>query len=257
MESINNNLVVPVHQEFNLYPNIINYEQKNIILRSPYAPVDLMFYETRETIQDVEEFRNFLKNAESRFRASAEYKMYKSYLIEYVGLDRCQEFGNITTEDADIELHHNVIGLFDICLLISLHVINTVGMISSFDLIQMLIIEHFNNRVGVTFLSKTAHQLFTNDPNAYIPPEMTFGRWWELLSIYKYGITYDLANKVIKYIQKYQQQMPISINIEQQEQILGWAFYNEYGAPKAECGYIPGEVIESYGFEEYGFGKEE
>ena len=74
-------------------------------------------------------------------------------------------------------------------------------------MIELLIREHYNNRVGVTFLSKTAHQMYTNDPDGYIPPDMTFGRWWELLSIYKYGITYDIANKVIKYIQKYQNEI--------------------------------------------------
>lgn len=244
------NEIAAIHQEYNQYPNIITYDVKNIVLRSPYAPMDLLFYQTRETIQDVDSFRNFLRNVESRFRASREYKAYKSYLMEYIGIDRCQQFGNITSEDADIELHHNVIGLFDITLLIALHVINTIGIISSFDLIQLLIQEHFNNRVGVTFLSKTSHQIFTNDPEGYIPPEMTFGAWWELLSIYRYGITYDLANKIIKYINKYQERMPVSINIQQQEQIISWAYLNEYGIPKAECGYIPQMITESSGFEE-------
>ena len=38
--------------------------------------------------------------------------------------------------------------------------------------------------------------MFTNDPEAYIPPDMTFGKWWELLSKFRYGITYDIANKI-------------------------------------------------------------
>lgn len=164
-----------VNKQYNLYPDIISFSDKNPIVRSPYAITDLMFYQTRETLQDIDIFRNFLKNAERRFRASKEYKAYKSYLIEYLGIDRCQIFGNITMEDADIELHHNVLGLFDIALLITLHTVNTIGIITTFDLIQLLIQEHYNNRVGVTFLSKTAHQQYTNDPNAYIPPEMTFG----------------------------------------------------------------------------------
>lgn len=233
------NQLVPIHQEFNQYPDIISFDEKNPTLRSPYATTDLFFYQTRESLQDIDICRNFLRNAESRFRASKEYKAYKSYLIEYLGIDRCQIFGNITTEDADIELHHNVLGLFDICLLIALHTVNTVGIITTFDLIQLLIQEHYNNRVGITFLSKTAHQKYTNDPNGYIPPEMTFGAWWELLSIYSYGITYEIANKVIRYISKYQNQLPTSINIPQQEQILSFAHFNEYGMPKEDCGYIP------------------
>lgn len=241
-----------VNQDYNQFPDIISFDDKNPTVRSPYAVTDLPFYQTKETLQDIDTFRNFLKNAESRFRASKEYKAYKSYLIEYLGINRCQQFGNVTVDDATIELHHNVIGLFDICLLITLHTVNTVGIISTFDLVQMLIQEHFENRVGVTFLSKTAHQMFTNDPNGYIPPEMTFGAWWELLSKYRYGITFDLANKIINYIKKYQENMPISINIEQQEQILSFVAYNEYGAPKEECGYLVGDN-DGGGYSEYGY----
>lgn len=247
------NQLVPIRTEYNLYPELITFDEKNPTLRSPNAITDLPFYQTRETLMDVDNFRNFLKNAESRFRASKEYKAYKSYLIEYLGINRCQIFGNITTEDADIELHHNVIGLFDICLLITSHVINTVGVISTFDLIQLLIKEHWENRVGVTFLSETAHQMYTNDPGGYIPPEMTFGAWWELLSIYRYGITYDLANKIIKYLQKYQNNTNTSVNIQLQEQILSYAHYNEYGTPVQECGYLVYENDMNGGYSEYGY----
>ena len=63
--------------EGNYYPDIIKISEKNFALRSPYAITDCYFYQTRETIQDIDIFRNFLKNAESRFRASREYKAYK------------------------------------------------------------------------------------------------------------------------------------------------------------------------------------
>ena len=138
-----------IRKEYNQYPEIITIDDKNPTLSSPNAVIDLPFYQTRETLMDVDTFRSFLRNAERRFRASREYKAYKSYLIEYLGINRCQIFGNITTEDADIELHHNVLGLFDICLLITSHVINTVGMISTFDLIQLLIQEHWYNRSNI------------------------------------------------------------------------------------------------------------
>ena len=249
---------ISVRNNYNPYPSVITFNDSNPTIRSPYATLDLQFYQTKETLMDVDTYRNFLKNAESRFRACREYKAYKHYLMD-MGMDRCQIMGNITSEGAEIELHHNVLGLFDICLLISSHIINTVGVISTFDLVQLLIQEHWANRVGITFLSKTAHQMYTNDPDGYIPPEQTFGRWWELLDRYRYGITFDIANKIIKYIQKYQDNLPTSIRIPQQEEILSFAHYNEYGWPQEQCGYLPNNdefnqpVIESGGFEAYGF----
>ena len=225
------NELIRIDAQDRLYPEIITYDDHNPTLRSPHAEFDLQFYQTKETLMDVDVYRNFLKNVERRFRASREYKAYKAYLIEYIGLDRCQVFGNVTIEDADVELHHNVLGLFDICLLISSHVVNTIGFISTFDLIQLLIQEHYNNRVGVTFLSKTAHQVFTNDDDGYIPPEQTFGKWWELLSLYRYGITYNIANKVVSYINKYNKHFQSSINIMQNDEIMHYAWANEYGEP--------------------------
>ena len=223
------NEMIQYHPEYNQYPDIIVTNEHNPTLRAPKAVLDLIMNQTRDTLSDPETFRNFIKSAERQFRASREYKAYKSYLMDSLGINRCQILGNITSEDADIELHHNILGLYDIASLITLHYINTVGYINSMQLIQLLIIEHYNNRVGVTFLSKTAHQIYTNDVNGYIPPDQTFGKWWELLTNYKYGITFDIAYKVINYLKKYQNEMPVSINLEQQEEILSWAGYNTYG----------------------------
>lgn len=221
---------------------IITQEGINPMLRAPGSALDLSFYQTRETLLDPEKYRSFLKNAEHRFRASQEYKDYKSYLMS-LGFTHCQIFGNIEAsfdkgKQVDIELHHNILNLFDICIMITEHMLNTVGYISSFDLIQLLINEHRANNVGVVFLSTTAHQYFTNDPDAYIPPDMTFGKWWVLIRKYKYGVTYDIAQKIIRYIDKYQKQLPTTVNIPQQEEILQFSQYNQYGISEDQCRII-------------------
>ena len=61
-----------VQQEYNLYPDIITFNEKNPTVHSPYATFDLLFAQTRESLPDVDTFRRFIKNAESRFRASRE-----------------------------------------------------------------------------------------------------------------------------------------------------------------------------------------
>ena len=249
------NELVQFHPEYCKYPDIIKIVDNNPIIMSPIpTESDIYFEQTLETLQDPTEFRNFIKNAESCIRSSREYKAYKSYLYEVLGNQRCQILGNVTAEDADIELHHNVLGLFDICVLIAMHTINTVGKITTFDLVQLVLFEHFNNNVGVTFLSKTAHQLYTNDPDGFIPPDQVFGARWTLLFKYNYGITYEIAYKVINYIKKYQQGLPVSISLEQQEEILSWAWTNTYGVPPAECGPLPDyNTINNGGFENYEF----
>mgnify|MGYP003305761508 CR=1 FL=1 len=96
------------------------------------------------------------------------------------------------------------------------------------NVIELFAYEHFENRIPCCFLSSTVHEMYTNNPDAYIPPTQTFGKWWELLNKYKYGITYDIAAKLTRYIDKYRNEIPCTINIMQNEQILNFAYYNEY-----------------------------
>ena len=51
-----------VNTQYNEYPEIITYDEKNPTIRSPYATFDLPFYQTRETLMDVDTYRNFLRN---------------------------------------------------------------------------------------------------------------------------------------------------------------------------------------------------
>lgn len=223
------------NSEFKEYPTYLDYDiismdDVNPYLSSPNAQTDLYLAQTKDTLLDPEVYRSFIKNIESRFRRSKEYKTYKAYLMS-IGNDHCQILGNIEAGDkVDIELHHNILNLFDICILICEHVLNTVGFVTSFDVIQLLIREHFDNRIPCTFLSTTMHQVYTNSgPEGYIPPDMTWGKWWELLYKYRFGITYDIAIKVNTYIDKYKGNFPVSINVPTQEQVLSFAYYNEYG----------------------------
>lgn len=241
---------VTVLPQYNLYPEIITVDMHNPTLRSPMSDYDLYFYETKETLMDVDLYKNFINYAVRQFRRCAEYKTYKSFLMS-LGFGQCQVLGNITDEDADIELHHNILGIHDIALMITEHVLNTVGMICTMDLIQLLILEHNANRIPIVFLSETAHEMYTVDPNGYIPPEMTFGKFWELLQRYRFGITLEIAYKMINYIRKWSMDTGISIDIAQEEQILSFAAYNTYGEPKENLGTLPfkqNEGEDTYGY---------
>lgn len=224
-----NNLVI--HHEFNEFPNIIQYDDVNPTISSPNAMYDLQFYMTKESLEDVDLFRQFISNAVGRFRRSRDYKAIKARLMG-LGMDHCQVLGYIKDDEmATVEMHHNIIGIRDIALMITQHIINTVGLISSFDLIQLLIMEHRLDNVPIVMLSKTMHEKYESDPNSYLPPNMTFGKWWELLYRYRYGITIDIANKIVSYINR-------TINtddpykdfwIHLRSDVKDWSGYNVYG----------------------------
>lgn len=186
----------------NEFPDIIlTNESINPTLVSPNQEYSLQFYQTRETFEDTEIYRNFLKNAIGRFRKSITYTHYKGFLMN-LGLNKCQMMGNITSDMATIEMHHNMITIFDIALIISEHIINTYGMISTFDLAELLGQEHTDHHIQLVMLSLTSHQLYHNDDDFFIHPSMTIGDWGTFLELYRDGITQDIAFKILFYLKK-------------------------------------------------------
>lgn len=192
-------------QYYNPVPGIETYqENQNPVVNSPYSTFSISFYQTRESLMDIDTYRSFLKNCESRFRHSATYSNYKGFLIG-LGLDRCQVHGFINTnmEGVDIEMHHAILTLFDICLMITEHLLNTVGYVTTFDVVQALKEEHKANNIALVMLSKTPHQLYhANSGQFYIHPKMCFGNWPRLIEKYKDGLTQDVAFKLLYYLKR-------------------------------------------------------
>lgn len=186
----------------NEIPNIqsINLDT-NPTLRSPLSPYELPFYQTKESLCDIESYKKFLDNCISRFRHSKKYKHYKGYLIE-LGMDKCQFHGNITSEMAKLEMHHNMLTVFDLALIITEHILATKGKVTTFDVVQALKDEHANNRVQLVMLSLTPHQLYHNNDEFFIHPDMCFGNWIEFLYKYYNGITQEIAFKIIFYLNR-------------------------------------------------------
>lgn len=199
------------------------------IFSSPDGTNVIPFEQTKDSLVDLERFKQFVDNSIRRFRKSRFYKGYKSYLM-CMGMDRCQILGNIQDHMADIEMHHNFLTIYDISILITTHMINTIGKITSFDLVSLLMQEHRENNIPIVMLSKTVHQVYHDNPEFYIPLSMTFGKWWDLLIKYRYGITYDIATKVVKYINKCQENNELT-GLEYfrlRESVESWGYYNEH-----------------------------
>ena len=78
-------------------------------------------------------------------------------------------------------------------------------------------------------LSKTAHQLYHNTNEFFIHPSMVFGKWWTFLSEFRYGVTIDIANKLIWYlntaIEKGESDDGGLLNLR--DQIKDWSIYND------------------------------
>lgn len=212
-------------------------DQYNPMLSSPNAPYSLPFYMTKETMVDVEVYKRFLDNAIAQFRHTKFYKNYKSYLMG-LGLDHCQVMSNVTEENVGargIEMNHNFLTIFDIALMITEHILNTVGYISTFDLIYLLKEEHKANRVPIVMLSETVHEMYHQNEDMVFPAQMCFGYWVELIQKYNKGITPKIAHKIIDYLDRsIHDSDGMNANIINEllglrNYVEGWSRFNEYG----------------------------
>lgn len=213
-------------------------DTQNPTISSPNSEYSIMFKQTKESLLEIDTYKKFIQNAVSQFRHSRFYKQYKSYLID-LGLNRCQYFPNITTDVLGangIEMHHNFLTIYDIALMICEHVINTEGYITSFDLIHLLKQEHSENRIPIVMLSKTVHQMYHNNEEFVIPANQCFGFWMELLIKYNRGITINIANKVINFLQASIESIRgIADNtayantlLSLRDNVYNWSIYNQY-----------------------------
>lgn len=185
-------------------PDVYFTPGDNPLLSVKGDPEVIQFKQTKETLLNIDTYRIFLNNAISTFRRSRTYKNYKAFLMG-LGLDRCQVHGNITGDMATLEMHHNMLNIFDIAYIITSHILNTTNEgITTFDLVYLLKKVHTEHKVQLVMLSLTPHQLYHNTDELNIPPEMCFGDWYSFLKEYRYGISKDIAYKILYYLKQFQ-----------------------------------------------------
>lgn len=205
--------------------------QYNPTIFSPNSHYVIQFYQTKESLLDIEVYKNFLDNAISRFRHSVAYKNYKGFLYEH-GFDKSTFNANLNKDMVDLEMHHNMLNIFDIAVIITEHLLNTVGFVCTFDIVQLLKDEHRHNHIQLVMLDKTSHQVnHHSDGKFFIHPNMSAQNWEVFLEKYNKGITLDIAFKILRYLKR-----AIAINgsddaglLTVRDKIINWSELNGNG----------------------------
>lgn len=232
------------------FPQVNFIPGSNPFIACSNSPKVLQYKQTKESLLNVDEYRLFLSNAISNFRKTRTYKNYKSFLMS-LGLDRCQVHGNINSEMATIEMHHNMLTIFDIAYIITSHITNTSDEgISTFDLVYLLKKVHKEHKVQLVMLSLTPHQLYHNTDQLSIPPEMCFGDWYSFLQEYRYGISKDIAYKILFYLKEFEYNDfgPNYDILKIRKDIMDWSEWNErvVGMPNPNEGYYDPTISNVY-----------
>ena len=144
----------------------------------------------------------FIKRIERIVRSSMEYRDYINFLKEHIGLDSCVFFQKVSNSSQNkrkrisIEIHHEPFTLYDIVDVV-LRKYQEEGLkINDLDIADEVMNLHYENKVGLVPLSKTAHEMIHNSTKLIVPLNMCYGAYSEFLEEYEPYIDDSLYEKL-------------------------------------------------------------
>lgn len=155
----------------------------------------------------------FVDKTEKIIRQSLEYSDYIQYLKDNIGLDRCIFFQNIQRQRGShkkitIELHHEPFTLFDIVYTVLCKNIDNGTPINDLDIADEVMNLHYENKVGLVPLSKTAHQMVHRSDKLFVPVNMCYGNYAAFYAEYDSYIPEEVRNRLEKKIEKTEKLTP-------------------------------------------------
>lgn len=114
-----------------------------------------------KTFENESEYKKFLKNCEKIIRGCLEYKLWRDYITDILGVNTCM----ITDEKMDevsIEVHHHIPSLFVLVKAFVNRKMEREEEFSTFDIALEVIELHFMNKIGYLTLLRSMHEKLHN-----------------------------------------------------------------------------------------------
>lgn len=216
--------------------NLPNIEYKrtkqNPTIDSETTMYELSFYKDADYLANIDNFVAFVKSVERMIRNSKYYKRYIKYIKEDVGLNFCQVLSNIRVEDekakTKIEMHHGpILTLFDYVSIVVDWMLIKGKKITTFDVADIVIEEHFNNNIQVVMLSETVHQA-VHDDGIFLNINHAFGDLNAFIKKYRDGISDEMISRINKYLSVCEQYDSFDKHIlDLKDTVRSWSVYEE------------------------------
>ena len=114
-----------------------------------------------QNFENSADLNKFVKNCEKLLRGSNEYSLWRSYIIDVLGVNTCAITNELMSE-CTVEVHHHIPSLFSLLKAIILKKIEHTEEFSTFDICLEGIKLHFQNKIGFVPLVKSIHEKFHN-----------------------------------------------------------------------------------------------
>ena len=197
--------------------------QNNPIIYDPNNEFGICFAQTRDTLMDTDIYKRFVYNIANKFRKSQFWRDYKEHLYN-IGLYRDQRHASITSEMVNLEAHHNMLTLDYMIIMITEHILNMKGCVTTFEVSQALEEAHRNNEICIIILDETEHQKYHSDPSEFISIRQCFGNPFDFIDKYIDGMTLDISFKILLQLKQEEQYNGSSspAEVRARDQILAW-----------------------------------
>lgn len=138
-------------------------------------------------IYDDKDYKKYVTEIEKTVRGSIEYKWMIEYIKNYMDMDKCAFFQNVSNADRSkmrIEIHHSPFTLYDIVItVIQKRLYYKEDM--DVEMVSREVMElHYKLMVGLIALSKTAHEL-VHSQYLFVPLQNVMGRYDLFIDYYK------------------------------------------------------------------------
>lgn len=161
---------------------------------------NISMYKTNDYFITAENRNKFIKSCERMCRSDEDYKKFISYVTNVVGIDFCQVSSQIYGTDADIEMHHGpLFTLYDYASVILESFIAKNKRITTFDITDQLLQEHFDCHVQVVMLAVTNHEAVHNR-DIFLNIKQGFGDISGFIEKYKDYLSDNQKYRIWKYI---------------------------------------------------------
>ena len=138
-------------------------------------------------LNDEKSFKKYIQTIERVVRSSFEYKEMVKYLREYMDMNQCAFYQNVNNTDntkVRIEIHHEPLSLFDICLIVYNKRVAFNEPLDEEYVAKEVMYHHYNLMVGLIPLAETVHEL-VHASYLFVPTTAVLGKYKEFVNMYQ------------------------------------------------------------------------
>ena len=161
----------------------------------------IQFYKDANYFQDISTYNKFVIQVQKMVYASEEYKNFCGWIRKSLGINFCQVNSSIVENDGvTIEMHHGpIFTLFDyISVMLNSYIDNGIP-ISTFNIVDEVIEEHYQRRVQVVMLSTTNHEAVHNG-DIFLNFKQGIGNFSEFVTRYSKYFTDEQKYRIASYL---------------------------------------------------------